>query len=350
MIIAPVCIGDISLSREELEKDRRGMVKVGPCGVGEKAVYLNGFFIDRRFYAVYPEIDRIFKRVAMSKGGFSGKGIFGSIPYLVVLLKNGQEKQCNFKYEDEVDRILQMIRRSHPEIPVMSEMAEKRVEEARRKEEARYLKELSIQAEEAVGELERARSYLEEEPRYSDNLSFAARQKRVIDCVNPMYRYAAVAVFLLSLGAMVFGIISISRQEGFAVYFLLFGMAFMFYTMSSRILPTGRNNRAYGQRQWDDALRQMRGYVGAADKDHPIPVPPQYAHPATLSRMIRVIREGRAQTVQEAWRVMKTDLKEINRDVTVSQEEYDEIVSIKPMFILCEYRDELQETYPVQQQ
>ena len=55
--------------------------------------------------------------------------------------------------------------------------------------------------------------------------------------------------------------------------------------------------------------------------------------------MIRVIREGRAQSVQEAWEVMKADLKAINSDVTVSQTEYDEIVAIKPMFLLCGYED-----------
>ena len=56
--------------------------------------------------------------------------------------------------------------------------------------------------------------------------------------------------------------------------------------------------------------------------------------------MIRVIREGRAQTVEEAYEVMKKDLQAINSDVTVSQVEYDEITAIKPMFLLCGYREE----------
>jgi hypothetical protein len=70
------------------------------------------------------------------------------------------------------------------------------------------------------------------------------------------------------------------------------------------------------------------------------PLPAQYAHPATIDRMIRVIREGRAQTVEEAYEVMKKDLQAINSDVTVSQVEYDEITAIKPMFLLCGYREE----------
>ena len=36
---------------------------------------------------------------------------------------------------------------------------------------------------------------------------------------------------------------------------------------------------------------------------------------------------------------MKDELKAVNSDVTVSQTEYDEIVTIKPMFLLCGYED-----------
>ena len=46
----------------------------------------------------------------MSKGGFTGKGLFASIPYLVVEYDNGQEKQCNFKFEENVDMLLSYIK------------------------------------------------------------------------------------------------------------------------------------------------------------------------------------------------------------------------------------------------
>ena len=54
--------------------------------------------------------------------------------------------------------------------------------------------------------------------------------------------------------------------------------------------------------------------------------------------MIRVLREGRAQSVQEALEVLKSDLKALNADVQVEQEEYDEVVAIKPMFLLSDYQ------------
>ena len=337
-MFAPQPICNIKLAPDVLRDDKKHCRKIGPCGIGEKAVYLNSFFIDRRYYVVYADIRRVFKRVAMSKGGFSGKGAFGSIPYLVVLLSNGTEQQCNFKYEEQVDEFLNRIRRTHPEIPTVSEEAEKRLAEERLKEEARYVKDLSPAASAAIGDLKRAKSWLEDQPDIPEELSLAAKKKRSIDRMNPYYRYAALAIFLLALGSLIFGIISLIRHDGIAIYFVLFGMAFMFYTMSSQVLPTGRNNKRYAEERW---LKAVASSAALTAKYEGFPVPPQYAHPASFDRMIRVIREGRAEDINAAWEIMKSDLKAINSDVTVSQTEYDEITAIKPMFLLCEYKDAL---------
>ncbi len=340
MIFTPQPIGNMKLSPEELKKDRRACLRTGPCGLGEKAVYLNSFFIDRRYYVLYGDIRRVFKRVAMSKGGFTGKGTFGSIPYLVVLLSNGMERECNFRFEEDVDKFLNRIRRTHPEIPTVSEAGEKRLAEERAREEARYVKELTPEASGALAEMKSARAFLEQEPEIPDALAYAAKQKRIIDRMNPTYRYVAAAIFLMALASLVFGIRALFRHDGYAVYFVLFGLAFMFYTMSSQVLPTGRSNKRYAAEQWEKALAASREYVGKYDGGS-FPVPAQYAHPATFDRMIRVIREGRAHSVQEAWEVMKADLKAINSDVTVSQTEYDEIMAVKPIFLLCGYEDTL---------
>ena len=370
MMFAPAAIAEHKMTVEDLRRDSRNCVRTGPCGIGEKAVYLNSFFVDRRYYVMWQDIGRVFKRVAMSRGGFTGKGVFGSIPYLVVLLKDGTERQCNFKYEDEVDLFLSLVRSRHPEIPMMSEKAQARMEEERAREEARYVKDLTPQAQASMEELRRARAYLDREPEIPAFLSVTAKEKRITDRMNPWYRYAALAIFLLAVGSVLFGIYAVIRQEGYAVYFVLFGMAFIFYTMSAQVLPTGRNNRRYADGRWQKALRQSGEYISrygdtgaapsavsgspaalvsgtggrpdsaAAGAVSAFPLPAQYAHPATIDRMIRVIREGRAQTVEEAYEVMKKDLRAINSDVTVSQVEYDEITAIKPMFLLCGYREE----------
>ena len=82
---------------EELAEDKRACRRFGSCGVGKKALYLNSFFIDRRYYAALESVRRVFKRVAMSRGGFTGKGVFGAIPYLVVELDDGTVKPVHLQ-------------------------------------------------------------------------------------------------------------------------------------------------------------------------------------------------------------------------------------------------------------
>ena len=93
----PQRLGTVTLPDDELTADKKTCRKIGPCGVGEKAIYLNSFYFDRRYYIPISSVERIFKRIAMSKGGFTGKGAFGTLSYLVVVYENGKEKQCNFK-------------------------------------------------------------------------------------------------------------------------------------------------------------------------------------------------------------------------------------------------------------
>lgn len=128
-MIRPQRLGEVSLSKEELLNDKKNCRKFGPCGVGEKAVYLNSFYIDRKYYIPISSIQRIFKRIAMSKGGFTGKGVFGTLSYLVVVYENGKEKQCNFKHEEDVDRLLAYIEEEFPDIPVHSLAAEQKLAE-----------------------------------------------------------------------------------------------------------------------------------------------------------------------------------------------------------------------------
>ena len=116
MLFSPVPFGKIILDPNILKEDRKKCIKAGPCGMGERALYLNSFYLSRRYYVVYSEIRRVFKRIAMSSGGFTGKGAFSTIPYLVVVLKDGREKQCNFKVEENVDVILKWIAAEHIEL------------------------------------------------------------------------------------------------------------------------------------------------------------------------------------------------------------------------------------------
>ena len=91
MLFHPAQLGLAHLDKATLEADKKACKKIGPCGVGKKALYLNSFYIDRRYYLPYGSISRVFKRVAMSQGGFSGKGMFASMAYLVVEYDGGKQ-------------------------------------------------------------------------------------------------------------------------------------------------------------------------------------------------------------------------------------------------------------------
>ena len=67
------------------------------------------------------------------------------------------------------------------------------------------------------------------------------------------------------------------------------------------------------------------------------PVPGRYAHPTVLERMIRVVREGRAEDPSKALETVKADLRALNSSVTVSQREHDEVVEVKPLFLVSDY-------------
>ena len=47
MIFKPAQLGMAKLDQQELVEDRKSCKKIGPCGVGKKALYLNSFYIDR---------------------------------------------------------------------------------------------------------------------------------------------------------------------------------------------------------------------------------------------------------------------------------------------------------------
>lgn len=335
VLFAPRRDGMKELARDVLKADLKKCRRIGVCGLGDRAIYLATYFRDRSRYICYEDIARVYKRVAMSKGGFSGKGIFGSMAYLVVVLRDGSERVSRMKYEDQVDSFLAIFCQEHPDIPIYTVEGEKKIREAEEKERVRYLSELSPQAEEAVRQLQRAKDYLEKKPELSEGLTLSARRKRIVEGINPSYRALAIVIALLGLAALLFGIYAFVRGMGLAMYFLLFGFSAVFLVMSSQILPWGNMTRRGAEEVWETAKQTMADYLSGYDREFPLPA--SYAHPVTLERMIRVLREGRAVTAEQAYEQMKEDLKKLNADVKVSQKEYEEVVAIKSMFLLENY-------------
>ena len=338
MIFRPAQLGMAKLDRLELEQDKKACRKIGPCGVGKKALYLNSFYIDRRYYLPYGSISRVFKRVAMSSGGFTGKGMFASMAYLVVEYDGGKQKQCNFKDERDVDALLDVLAKEQPQIKRLSAAGEQTVQKKEAEKAARKLPELTKDAEHSLTVLRRAKEYLEAKPEISDELSAAERRKRAQLQSKPVYRYVALAIFIFGIAAAAYGLYSVFSHTGsYGIYFALFGFAAIFLFSSYNMLPTARNNHSAIMKRAEKAEAAMAEYV----KHYPngtFPVPSWYAHPIVLKQMMDAVEEGRAVTVPEALNAVEARLKSLNADVQVEQEEYDEVVVIKAMFLNHDYQ------------
>lgn len=286
MLFKPVQLGREALDKNTLIADRKSCKRFGPCGVGEKALYLSSFYIGCRYYLPYSCVTRAYKRVAMSKGGYSHKGVFASIPYLVVEYDGGREKQCTYKYEEQVDQLLDYLKRLRPEIKQASAAGEERI--AQREREQPPKPELTQEALDTLKTLKEAEAVLEKRPDLYLELSKSARQKRQLD---------------LTLSARRSGKMK-KREED--------------------IPPRAER-----------AKQAMAAFL----KDYqPFPLPARYAHPIVLRRMGRCVEAGRAVTPEEALETVKTDLKALNSSVEVSQEEHDEVVAVKAMFLNEDYR------------
>lgn len=284
MLFKPVQLGREALDRNTLIADRKSCKRFGPCGVGERALYLSSFYLNCRYYLPWSGVTRVFKRVAMSKGGFSHKGIFASIPYLVVEYDGGEEKQCTYKYEEQVDQLLACLKRTHPEIKQVSAAAEERLAEREQPPKP----ELTQEAVDTLRALKAAEAVLKKRPDLYLELSKSARQLRELNLILSARRGGKMK----------------KREED---------------------IPS----RAERAKEAMEAF--LQDYT-------PFPLPARYAHPIVLRRMGRCVEEGRADTPEQALETVKADLKALNSSVQVSQEEHDEVVAVKAMFLNEDYR------------
>lgn len=239
----PVRLGQVSLPEGELLADKKACRRFGPCGVGEKALYLNSFYFDRRFYVPYSSVSRVYKRVAMSKGGFSGKGMFATIPYLVVEYDGGQEKQCIFKREEDVDLLLDAVKERCPGLPLLSAAAEERLKKKEAERAAKVKSDLPEEVKQEIALLEKADSYLQKRPELSVHLSRVARKKRSFQLAGSGYYKAAAAMLLLGVLALAYSVFLLHQKVGFAASIASFGVTVIFLFSGMRMIPAKETNR-----------------------------------------------------------------------------------------------------------
>lgn len=323
-----------ALSAEALSKEKKNLKKIGRMGIGEKAIFLSTAMLDRSRYICFTDIRRIFKRVAMSKGGFSGKGIFGTMAYIVAELKDGRTVTCTVPLEADADTLLKEFGRKCPTVPLQSEEAARKLREAEQEEKARYAKTLRPAAEACIQSLEQDAQVLEKNPKLYQRLSDGAQRLRMVQRTKPSYKWVALVVFIFAIIAAAFGVLRFLQGGEDGMYIVLIGLAVIFLISASRVLPSASNNLKTVTKEYEEAVKAM----AAALDGESFPIPARYAHPIVLTRMIRVIREGRTETAEGALQLVKQDLQALNAQVSVSKKEYDEVVEIKPMFLVAAYR------------
>ena len=237
-----------------------------------------------------------------------------------------------------MDTLLALLAKEQPQIKLLSAAGEQVLEKKEAEKAARKLPELSKDAQHSLTVLKKAKEYLEAKPEIAEELSAAERRKRAQLKSKPVYKYVALIISLFGVVAAAYGIHSLLTHNGnYGIYFALFGFAAIFLFSSYNMMPTTRNNNSAIMKRAEKAEAAMADYL----KPYPhgtFPVPSQYAHPVVLKQMMDAVEEGRAVTVPEALEAVKNRLREVNADVQVEQEEYDEIVQIKAMFLNHDYQ------------
>lgn len=320
---------------EEEKQDRKTIRKYDQCGLGKRFLYMPGRFRPRKYAIPYEDITHVFKRVAVSPG--SGKAFLTPILYIVVLTRDGKEIQNSFRYLDDADHMITQLEKEHPGICLMSPKEEKKKEEKEERERLIQSTQLSPSARKAKQKLERAKQKLEKRPGLSERLAATASVKRKLDLIKP--GYVALAAVLLAAGAalVLIGflmVLSGMRSSG-VVLILLVGFALLFIMGNSRVLPTPKRNKKALNRDYEHLIKEMSNYV--KDEEH-FPIDVHYAHPYTCDRLIRILMERRAETIDDAMRVLKEDLKSMDSSVALSGEEYRQVVTIKPLFTVRNYQ------------
>ena len=115
MYIPPKCLSETKLPPEKLRVDRTTCTEYADFGLGDEALYVEYFSCNRMGYIPLSAIERVYKRLAVSKGYFEGK-VYGTLCYLVVRF-DGKEKAFRFTHEENLDAILDAFRKQ-TKIPV----------------------------------------------------------------------------------------------------------------------------------------------------------------------------------------------------------------------------------------
>lgn len=109
MYIPPRSLSEKKLPPEELRPDRVCCTHYEDFGLGDKALYVGMFGFSRVGYIPLSAIQRVYKRLAVSKGFFEQGKVYGTLCYLVVCY-DGKQKAYRFTHEEDVNALLDAFR------------------------------------------------------------------------------------------------------------------------------------------------------------------------------------------------------------------------------------------------
>ena len=115
MYIPPKALSAQKLPPEKLRPDRTTCTEYEGFGLGDEALYVEYLLLDRMGYIPLNAIERVYKRLAISKSYYKGN-LFGTLCYLVVRF-DGKEKAYRFTHEENLDAILEAFR-TKTKVPV----------------------------------------------------------------------------------------------------------------------------------------------------------------------------------------------------------------------------------------
>lgn len=322
------------LDPSDVKADRKKCRKYDQCGLGQKCIYMGSTMHPRHYYIPYSAVTNVFKRVGASNPG--GKGFLAPVLFIVVRYDDGKEQECSFRYLQDADKMLYDLEKNHPEIPLLSPEGLRKQAEREAAEERIQANALSDTARRSRKILEDARWEVHKRPGVYEKLAAMAKMKRHADLMKPWVRYVAVGLLAGGLALAAAGIaVMQSGSRVIGVIVALLGVMLLFLAGNSKALPGKTNSRKLREKEYQDALAAMKNSLKHY-KDFPIPY--YYAHPYTFDRMIRIIQEERAETVEDALAVLKADLKSMDSSVALSGDDYKQVVTIKPLFTVQDYR------------
>lgn len=108
MYIPLKSLSEHKLPSEILRLDRKTCAEYEDFGLGDEALYTEYFAMSRMGYIPLSAIERVYKRLAVSKGFFEGK-MYGTLCYLVVSY-DGKQKAFRFTHEENLDALLEAFR------------------------------------------------------------------------------------------------------------------------------------------------------------------------------------------------------------------------------------------------